>query len=53
MFNPLKSYRHPALREFALAKVVYDHLAILDAKVQNILELARSFKEKVATDWNF
>ena len=30
MFNPLRSYRHPALRDLALAKVVYDHLAVLD-----------------------
>ena len=34
LFNPQKSHRHPALRAFAVANIVYDDLAILVAKIQ-------------------
>ena len=34
MFNPRKSYRHPALRVYALACIVYDASAILAAKIK-------------------
>ena len=39
MFYPLKSYRHPALRDLAGASVVYDDWTILVAKVQRFFEL--------------
>ena len=36
LFNPQKSYRHPALRESAEACAVYDDQAILDCKSTKI-----------------
>lgn len=37
IIDPQKSYRHPAVRELALACTVYGALAILAAKIRIIL----------------
>jgi len=37
-FLPIKTYRHPALKVFALASAVYDASAIFAAKIQNLFE---------------
>ena len=47
LFYPRKSHRHLALRELALAKVVYDHQRYLIAKVQNILEYKHTKAQKL------
>ena len=47
LFNPRKSHRHPALRDQALACVVYDDWQILVAKLQIIFEKWTQFKKKM------
>ena len=39
LFLPIRSYRHPALREPALAYTVYGASTILDAKIRIIFEI--------------
>ena len=47
LFVPQKSHRHPALRESALAYVVYDDRTILVAKVIKIFEcMKKNMKKK-------
>ena len=44
---PQKSYRHPALRESALAFTVYGASAILVAKVRKIFEIKTLYHENI------
>ena len=53
MFNPLKSYSHPALRIHAEAWVVYNDWEILATKVQIISETAKFWSSECREKNNF
>ena len=48
MFNPRKSYRHPALREPAAASVVYDDWPVLGCKITKKIVTRRYGAKKSA-----
>ena len=52
LFYPQKSHRHSALRESALACVVYDHRPVLDCKDNKNIWTLQNFKEEISLSWN-